>query len=826
MSRSRLRVILAVVVLLALGAAGARSLGPLPPLGPLLEPANGVWALARVVDPAGRADLRWAALEAPVEVVVDDRGVPHIFARNEADAWRTLGLLVARDRLFQLELTWRAAGGRLSELLGSRTLEADREARRAGLAWGAERQIARADTAAPGYTAFRAYAEGVNHWIETMPRAALPLEYRLLRARPSPWEPGYSAYLLVRMGFTLSYFDPARARLRAAAVVGDSAADALFPVHGPIHEPIQPNGLGRPRFETKRFPPPGLPSAETGITARRIERMLAAVTGTAPGDGDGVGSNNWVVGPSRSATGRALLAGDPHLELTLPSIWYEAHVVVPDSLDVAGVTLPGAPGIVIGFNRDVAWSFTNTGADVLDFYTETVDDSTSPKRYRVDGVWRPLEVRVETHRGRGGVAIATDTLYFTHRGPLMKEAGAWWSMRWTLFDLTPERGDFLRLGRARSAGDWLTVWKDYEAPAQNGVVADRRGTIAIRSTGKFPIRPGDGRGDVIRDGSSSGSDWLGFLPLEHYPFSLNPGQGFLASANQEPVDPSISSRYLGAQWPSPWRAMRINALLRADSAVTADAMRRYQTDPGSARADRFVPLFLTAAERASGVDDSLRLAARLLAEWDRRYTRENRRAVLFEMAMGELQDRLWDELLPPGAGDSARPVAMPPQAVMAALAGDSSSVWWDDRRTEPVETRDALLAGALRSALRRAVRAHGLPDGDAWRWDRIRHASIRHLLGIPALSALGIPVQAGNGTLSPSSGNGAHGASWRMVVELGDTVTAQAIYPGGQSGHAASRRYRDRIARWSAGELDTVLLPRSPDGVPAARVTARLRLRP
>jgi penicillin amidase len=224
-------------------------------------------------------------------------------------------------------------------------------------------------------------------------------------------------------------------------------------------------------------------------------------------------------------------------------------------------------------------------------------------------------------------------------------------------------------------------------------------------------------------------------------------------------------------------------------------MRRYQTDPGSARADLFVPYFLDAAQRALAHADmdetSARLseAAGLLGQWDRRYTKDDRRAVLFETAMQELVARTWDELAVPG---TARRAITPSTAVLAELLTDSAGTWWDDRSTRAIEHRDDILLASLVAALERARREHGDPNGDGWRWDRVRHANVNHLLRLPALSALDIPVQGGPGTLSPSAGSGTHGASWRMVVELGPELRAWATYPGGQSGNPVSPRYRDR----------------------------------
>ena len=253
-------------------------------------------------------------------------------------------------------------------------------------------------------------------------------------------------------------------------------------------------------------------------------------------------------------------------------------------------------------------------------------------------------------------------------------------------------------------------------------------------------------------------------------------------------------------------ALRINKLLRADSAVTVDDMRRFQTDPGSARADAFVPLFLSAAAHEDSIGKgtpALREGARLLAEWNRQYTRENRRAVLFEAAMTALTPRLWDELAEKGKNSDGTPQVDFPEAQMALdLARTPDNIWWDNRHTPVREDRDMILAASLEAGYAKAKADHGSPDSNGWLWSNIQHARIGHLLGIPALSVRDIPVQGGPSTLSPSSGSGGQGPSWRMVVELGREIRAWSIYPGGQSGAPASERYTDRLSRWESGKLD------------------------
>ena len=807
---------IALAMLAALLHLGVRGFGPVPPLGALLDPAQGAWALAAAAEHPALSSADIPGLKAPVRIVYDDRAVPHIFAESELDAYRALGWAVARDRLFQMELQARAGNGTLTQLVGTLALEVDREARALGLGRGAEVKAAAVDGRSAEWRALEAYADGVNAWIDAMPPGALPLEYRLVGARPSRWEPRHSIQLMQRMGWTLAYGEEEIVRMRARSLVGAVAADALFPVHSPIQEPIQPTGRAAPRLEGGAIPPPGVPDASAALA---LSALTAFGTVRATREGDVVGSNSWAVAPARTRDGYALLAGDPHLELTLPSIWYEAHLVVPGRLDVYGVTIPGAPLILIGFNRDIAWTFTNTQADVLDLYREAVDDEDVPTRYRVDNEWRRMEERIEEYRDHDGALLATDTVRYTHRGPLRRVDGQWLSMRWTVLEPGNELEALFGIMRATSVRSHLEAAAGYASPAQNMLVADRSGSIAIRSTGRYPLRPADGRGDVIRDGTRSDSDWTGAWPVARYPQAVDPPQGFLASANQQPIDPAVDSGYLGAMWPAPWRALRINELLRANARVSADDMRRMQTDGGSARADWFVPAFLDAARaRAEDGSASLARAAALLGEWDRRYVPESRRAVLFEEAMQQLSARLWDELQVRGTRSPS-----PSDVVAARLLAQPESPWWDVRETPAIERRDDVLAMSLASALDLLTRAHGEPESDEWLWSRRRQTRITHAMGIGALGAPAVPARGGPSTISPSAGSGRHGASWRMVVELGPQVKGWGVYPGGQSGNPVSRRYRDGVSRWGAGELDSLRFPRSADELPHSPAQVILR---
>ena len=806
---------------LALGAAlwaGFVPTGSIPPLGALLDPWHGVWTLARSASLPSTRTAEIPNLTDTVEVRYDDRGVPHIFAKTDADATRALGFVVARDRLFQLELQTRAASGTLTELLGRDLIDADQDTRRIGLPWGAKRRAAAADD--PCCASARAYADGVNAYIAQMPRDELPLEYRLLNARPQRWEPDHTALLLVRMGLTLAWSEFELIRGQLVSRIGADATDALFPRDAYLQEPIQPSAQAR--ADARLIPPPTLGPIPTQAQPTRENGSRADL---------GQASNNWAVAPSRSASGYALLANDPHLDLSLPSTWYEAHLVVPGSLDVYGVTLPGSTAINLGLNRDIAWGSTNVGADVADYYVETVDDTAAPRRYQVDGAWRDVTSTIETYRGRRGETLATDTLYYTHRGPLFREGARWISRRWLILEGPASTAPFENAARATSVREFFDAMAPFDAPAQNFIVADRKGHIGIRSTGRYPRRPGN-RGDTLFDGSRSESDWTGWTTPAEAPQAIDPRQGYVASANQQPADRRDVRFYLGNEWPAPWRALHINSLLRGDSAVTADAMRRYQTDAGNARADAFVPLLLDAARIVAdrgGGDSVLARAAALLAEWDRRFTPGNDRAVLFENAMRDVERRTWDELTTRSPGGDSLPsrfIAIPYEHVLYSLTQDPSSAWWDIRATPYRETRDDVLAASLRAGLERTERERGPPGEGRWTWSGIRYANIWHLLRIPALSALEIPVQGGRESLNPSSGDGSHGASWRLVAEMGPTIRAWGTYPGGQSAHPLSHHYRDRIDRWSRGELDSLRIPATPGELRAAHHASTLILVP
>lgn len=787
-------------------ALSAISWGPLPPVGSFLDPIAGVWSAAhqtRSPDP----QLPITGLGSPVEVLIDPRGVPHIFAATDLDAWRALGRLHVRDRLFQLELQSRATEGTLTEWVGGAALPLDRHMRQLGLARRADSLWRALDPTSLQRRALVAYAEGVNSGIAALGPRDRPFEYHLLNVRPRTWRPEFTLYLAFRMAYTLAWHNNDLEREALATVIGDAAAADLFPAESPIQVPVVPGPKGEGITLPLRLHDP-----EVG---RRPPRAPVNIASAANGDLL-AGSNNWVVGPRRTAGRHALLAGDPHLDLTLPSIWYEAHLVSADGMDVYGVTIPGEPAVIIGLTRGVAWSFTNSEADFVDHYREVVDDDHAPTRHHVDGQWYPVTSRMEQYRDQRGRIVATETLFTTRRGPLLRYAGGWRSLRWTVLETKDPIGTFLGLQRVGSVEEWLGVVGRLEAPSQNGVAADTAGHIAERTGGRFPRRPGNDGGRIF-DGTRSTEDWQGDLPA--LAGVVDPARGFLYSANQQIVDPRADPAYRGAGWAPPWRALRLQRLLSADSEVTLESMRRWQTDPISERAE----WWRGAIVAASAGDSVLAPAHALLAGWTEGYLPTSRGAPLFEATMDAVVALTWDEL---NAGDGRR-VADPAVAVLAALRDRPEDIWWDRVATTERETRDDILRLALARAWRQLSDAPSLgADTTRWRWDGYRTARIPHLAFLPGLGAPGLSVTGGNGTLSPLGSGGSHGASWRMVAEMSPRPTVLATYPGGQSGNPASARYDDRVEQWRTGALDTVRLPRTAVELADQEVIERIRFVP
>ena len=497
-------------------------------------------------------------LDAPVEIVRDAHAIPHIYAQSPEDGAFAMGYVHAQDRLWQLEMQRRTGQARLSEVVGEAAVETDRFLRTLGLYRVAERNFERLDSDVRAF--YEAYAAGVNAWLATR-SGLLPLEFQLLGHEPEPWRPADSLVWLKMMAWDLSdnYRDELM-RARLADRMDRAQLQDLWAQH-PDDPPPGPHA-GAPAFQ-----PAGIDFAALGEAAP-AERA------------SGLGSNAWVVAGQRTESGMPLLANDPHLGLEVPSVWYLAHISVPE-FEIVGATLPGVPVPVLGRNRNLAWGFTNAGSDVQDLFIERIDPE-DPARYLTPEGSLPFTVRTETIQVRGGDPVEL-TIRETRHGPVISdlldedaeflEAGHVLAFSWTALDEDDLSAQ--AVVRATTAADgegFVEALRDLAVPQQNIVFADRDGNIGYVVPGRVPVRA-SGQGHMPVPGWTGAHDWVDRVPYEALPRASNPASGRIVTANNRMVPPDYP-HYLTDDWTAPYRAQRIEALLDARPRHDVEASRR------------------------------------------------------------------------------------------------------------------------------------------------------------------------------------------------------------------------------------------------------------
>ena len=792
------------------------SLAGLAPLGELLDPLDGLYRTARHAEHPPSQTLALDALDAPVTIVRDERGVPHIFADSDRDATIALGYVVAQDRLFQLDFLPRVASGRLSEVFGPASINADRFLRSTGMDWAARKIVARfEEEKSLERDIITWFGLGANAYIDALDDDDLPFEFRLFGYRPERYSYLHGVRLMQYFAYDLTYRTDAAyyATLKERFEPKDYAT--LYPRHAPLYVPIIPElgGGATPDLAERTTTPDGVLNLSPAMTA--LAKRHRQLLGTA-GEGfvEGKGSNNWTVAGARSATGAPLLAGDPHLSMTLPSIWYAVHLATP-SMNIYGVTPPGSPVVTIGYTDYAAWSLTNTGADVIDHYALELDET--GLRYRFEDGWRDLDVALDTIRVKGGTPVV-DTLYYSHWGPVAIEDSSAVATRWVAHEDSHTLQALWEMNHARTIDDFEVALQHWDTPMQNVIYADVENNISIRSTGYLPVRKA-GHGMGLLDGSTADFDWIGRVPFDELPHSINPAQGFLASANQQPAD-STYPHYLGHDWRSAYRGLRIDTLLRAQPKHSLDDFKRYQADVHAVQRDLFVPLLDTLAGLSPRAD-TLR---RLLAGWPGETTVDRPEPLVLDEWLRTLRTLTWDE---PAFEDVRRPGET---ILYGLLRDDPNAVWLDVQATEGREDAAALLRLTLEATADTLATHYGW-DVDAWRWGDHHKVVFRHLTQTGALRALwrGPTEHPGfASTLSPGGGRTTtHSASWRMVVDFSQMPPAgYGVYPGGQSGNPFSAFYDLQVPTYLAFDHYDLWKPASPDALDPDRVSSRLTLRP
>ncbi len=706
-------------------------------------------------------------LQLPATVARDHHGVPRITARSVRDAYFTLGWVHAQDRIWQMEFQRRIGAGRLSELVGERGIANDRFMRTLGLRRRAEGSFDQLDK--PTRDALTAYAEGVNSWLDAH-RHRLPLEFILLGdAHPEPWTPADSLVW---------------GRLMALQLTGDWRAEML-----------------RAKL-ADRLPPQRLrelwPADRGGATLASPRRAADGLPDIVPEHAvPRLASNVWAVDGRHTATGKPLLANDPHLGFQAPVLWYLAAVEAP-GLSVTGATVPGVPFHLVGHNGRIAWGTTTTHADTVDLFVETdLGDGT----YATPDGPQSFSTHRETIRVKGGDDVVLDVRESRH-GPIIGDLlpGAARDGRAIAFratalepvDLTAQA--IHKLNRAVDWRSFLSALEDFHAPVQNFAYADTGGAIGFVTAGRVPVRE-SGDGTLPVDGAGGHGDWKGWIPWQKMPQILAPKQGLIINANNRVVGADYPY-LITTHWPDGFRAARIAELLSGRSGLTVSDMAAMQMDDLSLAAVSLKELVADTEARTPLAGEALRL----IVAWDGRMRHDRPEPLIFNAWM----DKLWRAVFADELGDDFPAYGGPHPAVLAA-ALTLDRHWCDDIRTPEAESCPALAAAALDDAVADLAARHGRPVA-GWRWGEAHravfaHPILSHVPLIDRMATIAVPTSGDDFTVSRGSFAAGdftqvHGAGLRAVYDLSDLSKSTFVIATGQSGNVLSRHFGDITDLW------------------------------
>ncbi len=779
-----LKSLISGITLLVLIYALNTKFGSIPPLGKFFDPDAGLWANAETSIPESE-ELQIDGLIDEVSVIYDERRVPHVFAQNEHDLYMAQGFITAKDRLFQMELQTYDAAGRLSERLGARTLERDRTTRREGLPYGAEitsEYIKENDPET--YAIMQAYSKGVNAYIATLSPEDYPIEYKILDIAPEEWQPIKTSYLLKNMTRMLTDDGQETRMSNSRAYFGAEFIEKYVEERPDLVDPIIP--------ASKVWDFDGV-EVQAPDTLFVSTHSAGLETYQKP---EGIGSNNWAVSGSKTASGFPILTNDPHLGLTLPSIWYEIQLHAP-GLNTYGVSLQGTPGIIIGYNEHAAWGTTNTGADVMDWYEITFKDD-SKREYWYDNEWKPTTFRIEEIKVRDQETVI-DTVVYTHHGPVTEVYSrdetlepVYYALRWIAYEPSNDLRTFLSFNRMETYDDFKEAVTHYVAPAQNFNFASNEGDIAQWISGKFPIK-WERQGTFISDGSDPMYDWHGWIPDDHEPNVLNPERGFVSSANQESTAPDYPYVWQGGFAPFE-RGKRINDLLTEMEDITVDDMQEMLMDSYSYNAATILPNMLEWIIR----DSLSQLESEILLElenWDYFNNSELKAPGIFRY----FYSNFYSGILSDDYQTSSSLLRWLDRDHINEIIKENPEIAFvDNIETEEIETIEAIVTAAFKETVVELNESYG-NYGDNWNWGILINNDFDHIGFIPGFGAQNVYSSGSNESVNATRGG--WGPSWRMVVELGPQVKGYGVYPGGASGNPGSPNYDHMMESWRTGEL-------------------------
>ncbi|TKB98275.1 penicillin acylase family protein [Pedobacter cryotolerans] len=795
---NKVKALICIIIPILLTYALNTKFGDTPPIAKLLNPFMGFWQNAENDIVASSKNLSLKGAKDNIDIFFDDKMIPHVFAKNDHDVYYAQGYVTAKHRLWQMDFQTRFAAGRLSEVVGDKAIEVDRYQRRMGMVYGAENSLRGMMADPKSREMILAYTAGINDYIHSLKKGKLPLEYKILDFKPEDWTPLKCALLLKQMSAVLAMGSDEFYMTNILKKYGPEITKDLFPDYPFKESPIIPVGT---KWDFEPLPIPPTPKGYTEMMTGNIKTAQKI---------EGIGSNNWAVNGSKTETGSPILANDPHLDLTLPSIWYQIQLHAP-GLNSYGVSLPGAPGIIIGFNKDIAWGVTNVAADVLDFYQIKFKDN-SHNEYWYNNSWKKTTKRLEKINIRGG-ADEIDTVYYTHQGPVVYLQKAKYSrannvpignaLRWIAHDQSNELMTFYYLNRGKNYDDYRKALTYYTAPAQNFIFASAANDIAITPNGKFPLK-WKNQGKFILDGSDSGNDWQGWIPASQNPTVKNPKRNFVSSANQSSTDLSYPY-YINWEFSPYERGQRINDKLAAMTKINVDSMRLLQSDSYSIMADDVLPHILPLID-ASKLNATQKEGLSYITKWNKYFEAKEIGASIFDLWTKRLSYDIWDD----DFTIADVPMRYPSRdRTIELIRKDPNAKWFDNVKTSETETLVDLVNESFKFACDSLERKYG-PIGKNWNWGDVKGTYIPHLaIRKPGFNSKKLSIGGAKSTVNAMSET--NGPSWRMVIELGKNVKGYGVYPGGQSGNPGSKFYDNMIDTWAEGKLNQLFFMQSPD---------------
>ncbi|MEO1029950.1 MAG: penicillin acylase family protein [Bacteroidota bacterium] len=781
-----LKLLLSFVLTIGIFFVLNTKLGSIPPLGKFLNPTSGIWQNEK--DEAITGEVSIPGLKDQVTVHYDAYMIPHVFAQNEHDLYKAQGYLTAKHRLWQLEFQTHTAAGRLSEIFGERALNYDRTERRRGMGYGAEQAITymeQHDTETLSYV--QDYADGVNAYINQLDPKDYPVEYKLLDYKPEAWSSKKTALLLMYMTKMLAGGDDDLEYTNVLRLIGQDHFDLLFPDFFDVTDPVIPKETDWSFIDVQQTP---LPASQATV----LDTIVETIEKPNPDNG----SNNWAVSGAKSATGNPILANDPHLGLNLPAIWFVMQLSTPEH-NAFGATIPGALSVISGFNQHIAWGETNATRDVIDWYK--VEFNADRTKYKYDGGWKDVNVRVEDITIRGKVNYVDSVLY-THHGPVVYDKNyksdqelAGYAMRWIGHDGGNNQKTFIELNKAKNYDEYVSALKYWNAPAQNFVFASTEGDIALWIQGKFANK-WEGQGKFLMDGSNPENDWQSYIPQKFNAHTKNPERGFVSSANQHPVDENYPY-YVFNDGYETYRNRVINDYFNSKNSFSVEDFKDLHNNNYNLKAAELVPYMLEHMDATSLSDDEKAIYEEIKA-WNFNNDIDEVGPSIWRQWYGRLYNITWDEF---DVEDTALDAPTTYQTIYL-LKNYGDHEFMDFVETEnKTETAKDLFLLAFKKAAERLMEIKK-EEGD-YTWANYKGTYAGHLLqGLPAFSRFDIPIGGDRNIVNATSEN--HGPSWRMIVEMTSPPTAIGIYPGGQSGNPGSQYYDNFIDDWAAGNYYTL----------------------